>query len=794
MQHRAAPDQGVGRVVDLSNHPSGGYATRLLATHGWEVIKVEPPGGGGYRLLGPFANDELDPDAGAVSAYLDCSKKSVVLDLGLGSDRETLEALLGGADAVVTTDAPSAGGAFAPHAIADRHDGLVVTSITPFGLDGPYAEVASSPIVLEAMSGWLYQTGERGGEPVRIRGELPGALIPGLYAAIGTLAAARWRRSSGGGQVVEISAFEAMVAANRYFETHYAQFGEHIGRCGAMLFPYYGYARTTDGWTSPCAVTERHVGLVARMMGHDTIPDADELEAWFAEERRAELFHEGQAHGIPWGYLATAGEVLQHEQLQARDSFVTIDHPVLGTVEVPGTASHQRTSGGGVERPPLLGEHTGELPRLVTRSRTRVEPPVSPEPRLPLEGVRVLDITSWWAGPMACMILADLGAEVIKIESIQKMDAWRTTLSDVSSPISWETSPLYNAAGRNKLGVTLDLTDPRGAELLCALVAESDVVVENLQPKVLPSLGLSYDTLARHNPSLVMVSQSGFGQTGPWRDYGSLAQVGESLAGIGFITGHPGDRPMLAGHFIGDTLSATHAAVATLAALDERDLTGRGQHVDLSQLESALPAVAEALIDFQVNGRTWGRIGNSSPTMAPHGCYPTLVDDCWVVLAVADDREWATLVDEIDEPWARDPRFETVGRRLEAAGELEAELLAWFVPQKRDDVVTRLRARGLRVGPANSPVDVLADRHLDERGFFQLIDREVVGTLPYPSLGIGFSATPASNRLPAPLLGEHNRQVLEGVLGLDGPALDRLEADGVIGTAPIAPPATITLD
>ncbi|MDG2113911.1 MAG: CoA transferase, partial [Actinomycetota bacterium] len=301
-ERRATPDGGPARVVDLSDRPSGGYAGRLLGTHGWEVIKVEPPGGGGYRLLGPFPDDQPDPDSGAVAAFLDCSKKSVVLDFELASDRATLDKLLTGADAVITTGSRPVEHPLAATCIVERHEHLVVTSITPFGLDGPYADLASSPIVLEAMSGWLYQTGEPGGEPVRIRGELPSALIPGLSAAIGTLAAQRWHRGGGRGQVVEISEFEAMVAANRYFETHYAQFGEHIGRCGAMLFPYYGYARAADGWTAPCAVTERHVRLVAQMMGRDAIPDAAELDAWFSAGHRAELFHEGQAHGIPWGY------------------------------------------------------------------------------------------------------------------------------------------------------------------------------------------------------------------------------------------------------------------------------------------------------------------------------------------------------------------------------------------------------------------------------------------------------------------------------------------------------------
>lgn len=251
---------------------------------------------------------------------------------------------------------------------------------------------------------------------------------------------------------------------------------------------------------------------------------------------------------------------------------------------------------------------------------------------------------------------------------------------------------------------------------------------------------------------------------------------------------------MLAGHFIGDTLSAAHVAFATLAALDERDRTHAGQHVDLSQLESSLPLVAEALLDFQLNGRTWGRIGNRHPYMAPHGCYPTVIDDQWVVLAVHRDDEWQRLAHEIDEPWALDPDLAKAEARLGAADRIDDELLAWIVPQTRDEVVARLRALGLRVGPVQNPADVLADHHLEQRAFFQTIDRPHVGRLPYPSLGIRFSETPTSNRLAAPLLGEHNHEVLSQVLGLDDAAIEQLHFEGVIGTRPIAPPAPITLN
>ena len=241
---------------------------------------------------------------------------------------------------------------------------------------------------------------------------------------------------------------------------------------------------------------------------------------------------------------------------------------------------------------------------------------------LPLSGIRVLDLTTWWAGPLNAMILADFGAEVIKIEAIQRLDNWRATLADRSFERWWETSPLFNSTQRNKYGITLNLAAGRGVELFKALVERSDVVCENYSPRVMPQLGLDYEVLRLVNPRLIMISQTGFGLTGPWRDYVSFAQVAETLAGLAHLTGREDGPPTFAGQMLGDTLSALHGALAVMVALDERARTGRGQHIDLAQLETVVPATAQAQLDYQMNRRVWKRNGNRHRRMAPHGCYP----------------------------------------------------------------------------------------------------------------------------------------------------------------------------
>ena len=407
--------------------------------------------------------------------------------------------------------------------------------------------------------------------------------------------------------------------------------------------------------------------------------------------------------------------------------------------------------------------------------------------RLPLEGVRVLDLTSWWAGPLNAQVIAVLGAEVVKIEAIQRLDNWRGTLADRRVERWWETSPLFNSTQRNKFGITLNLATERGVALFKDLVSRSDVVCENYSPRVMPQLGLSYEVLRELNPSLIMISQTGFGSGGPWRDYVSFAQVAETLAGLANLTGAEDGPPTFASQMLGDTLSALHGALAVLLALDERRCSGRGQRIDLAQLETVVPAIAQAQLDYQMNGRVWGRVGNRHQRMAPHGCYPARGEDRWIVIAIDGDDEWRQFVDAMGHPqWSRDTRFETAGDRIHYCRELDDLLSTWTRNCDRDELAAELQRRGIKAGPVLGPADLLGDPHLEARGFFQTLERAVVGRQPYPGLGIRFSKTPVTINRPAPTLGQHNEEILRRVLGLSDAEIDQLEREQIIGRVPAA--------
>ena len=369
------------RIIDLSTSPTGGYATRMLAAHGAEVIKVEPPGTGDpTRALGPFANDEPHPDRCATSLFLDLNKKSVTLDIRRPRGRELLDRLLARADAMIMTFAPSEMDALglAYGELERRFPRLVVTSITPFGLTGPYRDFKACDLVLEAMSGWLFQSGEPDHAPTRTRGEMATAMVPGLLAASGTLAALAWCAQSGEGQLVEIAAMEAMLAASRYYETTYAQTGATIRRLGTTLGPMYCYRPARDGWIALCAATDQQRELMAHLMGLSEFAEdpalqpgdnssgnrdqiTTRIDAWVRDHDRDEIFHSLQQTRVPCGFLTRADEVLQLEQLRARDAFVRVDHPMAGTLEYPGAPFKMGVTPFQTNRAPLLGEHNGEI-------------------------------------------------------------------------------------------------------------------------------------------------------------------------------------------------------------------------------------------------------------------------------------------------------------------------------------------------------------------------------------------------------------------------------------------------
>lgn len=410
-------------------------------------------------------------------------------------------------------------------------------------------------------------------------------------------------------------------------------------------------------------------------------------------------------------------------------------------------------------------------------------------PDLPLSGIRVLDLGQVYAGPTCARILCDLGAEVIKVEGIHRMDVIRNVFlaENDGSGDYWNRGAYYVFRNVGKRSVVLEFTDSRAVELFRRMVGTFDIVVENFTPRVMKNLGLGYESLRQLRPDIIVISMSGYGQSGPWRDYAAYGTGLEAVSGICSLTGYRDGPPTRTGISFTDPMTGLMGAGAVLLALHYRRRTGKGQLIDLSQHEAAIPLIGHALMDLVMNQRQPSRRGNRDPVAAPQGCYRCRGADDWLVISVANDAQWLRLAETVGHPeWAEDERFADILSRHRYHDQLDALIESWTREQDHVEAMHVLQRAGVTAAAVLNGKEVLLDPHLRERGAFDMVEVPGAGKRPVPRvLGARFSRFEAKARGPAPKLGEHNHEVLHELLGLSEEEMTRLEEEGVIGTEPV---------
>lgn len=781
------------RVLELGEGVIPAFCGRWLAGFGATVMKVEPPGGDWTRRyrLDPAEAAWYGSDMSALFAYLNAGKELVTLDLETTAGRARLQALLHTADVLVHDLAPEQVqelGLDLP-ALRARRPGLVEVAVSPFGEDGPYAAYAATSIVLLALGGYQYLTGEPGRPPLALPGLQP-EYLTALYAVVAALAGVVRRLQKGCGGRIELTALEAVASLHQFTVSLYLSQGVIRSRHGSRwenLYPitllpcrdgYLGFAITLQAqWERLCA-----------MMGRPELSDdprfatpdarrahADELDAilidWLKDQDKMAVFHRAQAEWrLPVGPLYTLAEVLTDPQYVARGFWVQPEgptgprHPGL-----PVTMSRTPWAIGPVPR--------GSSAPAAPAAREPL-PPASParaqdEPgALPLAGVRVLDFTRVWSGPLCTRILADLGAEVIKIEA----------------PLSAELAAMRGAGfgklNRNKQGMAIDLRREEGREIVRRLAAKSDVLVENFSARVMPNFGLDYETLRRINPALIMLSMPGFGARGPYCDYMSYGPAIEPMTGLTGLLGYPGEGPLATAIAYPDAVAGVTAAAAVLTALVHQRRTGEGQYLDLSQLEATTCLLGEFIIAAQLAGRQPERRGNAHPRWAPHGTYRCRGEDEWVSIAVRSDDEWRRLCDLAGLAELRDdPSLTTAAGRRAQQARVDAALEAWTRTWDKFTVMDLLQRHGIPAGAVLNAKELLADPHLVHRGFFVEAVGENGRRSLMPGTPLRVDGQPRRGWRDAPAHGEHNRHVLRTVLGMDDAEIAALEAAGVLASA-----------
>ena len=411
----------------------------------------------------------------------------------------------------------------------------------------------------------------------------------------------------------------------------------------------------------------------------------------------------------------------------------------------------------------------------------------------PLAGVRVVEMGQLIAIPFAMKLLADMGAQVIRLESTRRLESYRSDsvyLNEVDGAF-WDRGANFYEQNRNKLGITLELNDSGGMEVLRRLISISDVFAENFTPRVIKNFRLEYNDLRRFKPDIIMVSSTGYGFSGPWANFGATGPATEGAAGLAYTTGYADGPPVMAEIPYTDYTAGEHTVFALMTALMHRLRTGQGQFIDVSQAQTSSSTIPEALMDFSANRRLPTRIGNQDPVMAPHGCYPCSGEDRWIAVAVSNDEEWRSLCRVLDRPeWENDPRFAGRLDRWNNRTELDSRLEEVTPHWDAHELMHRLQADGVAAGAVLDSKDLLFDPHLRDRGFFEVVrhhDSTGMPPLPYAGRPWKFSGTPAVEPHAAPIMGEHNHLVLRELLGMTASEVSALEEKGVIGYAPADP-------
>lgn len=784
--------EGLG-VVEVGRDVAGPFCARLLADLGADVVKVETRDGDPTRDAGPFASDRVDREESGLYHYLNAGKRGATVDLSTEEGVASLHGLLATADVLVenltSSERERLGLGF--DALTDRHPRLVAVSLSPYGRTGPWADRPGCDLTAQAASSLPIGLGSEDRRPLRIPFD-QGDYQAGFHGAAAALYALRERVRSGRGQGVDISTAQVIGYLVGGMHNVAAKNGNKWARRGTLMggAPYpTGFFKCRDGFvciasTTP-AMWEKFLALMdnpkwakdenarnAIYLGLvDSKPAHGHFQEWLMTYDRAELLEMAAAEGIVMGVAHNVDEVLASEQLAFRELWNELE--VGGTsVRVPKPGYQMSASPVRIRcRGPRLGEPVPATSAATSPASAFAE--AAGRTRT-LDGVRVLDFGWNWAGPMAAQLLADMGAEVIRVETSKRQDLMR--FLDY-------TSYFFCHNNRSKLSTTINVSSPEGVRVAKELVKRSDIVMDNFAAGVMAKNGLGYDDLRAARPDVIAVSMSMAGEQGPQRGMRGFASIATGYSGLELMVGYPeaGVSTGLLPFGLGDVTMSAQAVIGALAALAHRDRTGEGQFVDVSQIDSATATMGQPLLEYQLDGRVAGAQGNAHPQHCPHGIYQASGDDRWIALAVRDAAEWESLCGVIGRPdLAGDPGLASAAGRRARIEEIDATISAWVSGKERDAASDELASSGVPSAPVLELDERNEHPHWIERGLTLRHEYEGWDPCTIYATPWHLTATPPEMTRRTPLLGEHNDYVFRELLGMDQETIARLTEEGVL--------------
>ena len=787
----------------------------ILGDLGADVIKIEPTGGCPSRAEMPFIDGVEEAEQSLRFYAYNRNKRSIVLDPASDADKEVLRTLLQGADFVLES---SPGGLLEKHGInfeslRELNPTVVHVVISPFGADGPAADRIANDLTLSAMGGQAGLQGSPDRPPVRVSTPQAWRHASAQAATAAMIAHARMQ-VTGEAQFVDVSAQCAMTWTMMNAMDAHAVQGFEFDRMGSTvqmgtraIDPVFACA---DGHLVAMPIGAVINALLGHLASDDLLDTAwltedwetfdtrmaleedtgftreqvrDILVSFFLLHTKQELFTLGFEVGVTLAPINTVADLTKFEQLDVRDAWHDATLPDGKQVRTPGLFAKMNEAPMSIRyAPPRLDEHGAELRAEVaqgTRERPALPKPVA-DANYPLAGLKVLDLTWVIAGPASVRYLSDHGATVIKVESELRPDGLRF-LGPVKGEAGWNRSHFYGEFNAGKQCVQLQLKEPKALELLQQLIQWADVLVENWAPGATTRLGVDYESCARLNPELIMVSTSLLGQYGPVASIAGYGYHAAGMAGFYEVTGWPDMFPH--GPWLAYTdVIAPHFIVASIvAALDHRRRTGRGQHIDAAQFEMAMQFLAPEILDAQANGYVATRMGNRKRDAAPYGIFPCAGQDQWCAIGVDTDEQWQALKTALGDPaWTADSALDTLHGRITHHDDIDAGLSEWTSNQAPSAVMDTLTSCGVPAGAVQRSRELAKDPQYLHRQFYRAFEHPVMGNVPYAGNQFRIPGYAGGPNAAAPLLGEHNQHVFGEILGLNEAEIATLIESGVV--------------
>jgi crotonobetainyl-CoA:carnitine CoA-transferase CaiB-like acyl-CoA transferase len=745
-------------------------------------VKIEPVGGDSARRIPPLL--ESEEPLSSLFLYVNTSKRLIALDLSDQESKQQLSRLIAEADLLVIDETFETKSSI--EKFQKTNPALVVLSITPFGESGLYAKRAATPFTTfhSGGEGFLTPVASHLDETVAThpplrQGRFGGEFKLAPYAVTLAMAALLHARESGQGQYVECSKQDLLIGLNFLEFQGYLTDGTVPTR-SSLATPFGGIMKCADGYLQFTFHEEHQWRALVAMMGTPAwakepwAATASErannakvvnthLGHWLETKSRDEIVHAGQAMGVTVAPYLGVDEVAAAEQMSARNFFAQITGPGGETVRFPTAPWRFDAKGPKISLPQRESANEASfLPRTNPKSDAHKPPTLGA-----LSGVRVLDFTWAVAGPTATMILAALGAEVIKVESSSRPDVLRR------SPWAGSTT------NRDKKSITVNLRHRGAAELLLSLAAQCDVVAESFRPGVMSEFGLDYEAFQRANDSLVMLSSSMAGQEGPQSRFAGYAPMFVALSGLGDLTGYS-DGPPTQIRVGGDVIVGIYGAFAVVSALLNRQISRKGCYIDLSSVEAQAALVGDALTDYLLTGRKQTRCGNDDSYASPQNCYRCEGTDNWVAISIENDTQWdalaKVLIDDdvhVTDSWA------TLERRIATREVINERIAKWCASRSLTDVCTRLRHAGVAVSPSYRADQLFADPHVRSRNMVVTVPGEG-REWSLVKLGGNLSGTPLRLTQAGPALGQHSDVVLSQLLGLSDIEIGALREQGLL--------------